>query len=187
MWCPNGSCATCRGSGAATSTPSSRTADGKLRVRRRRSSDRGLLGLLEPGGVLLASVMSLLGAWRLYMPRIVRRISEGVAGIDDTRTVWETGDTRHQPGWVHVCRLFRAHEVTAMIAAAGAAITEISASGWGVHCPPEALEPLTADPRLWEQFLDLRNAAARRRCPRRRQPYQLHSHAGGMAAESLTM
>jgi hypothetical protein len=77
------------------------------------------------------------------------------ATMQDMRTVWETGDTRHQPGQVHVCRLFRAHEVTEMISAGGGEILEISASGWGVHCGADVLEPVTGDSQLWKQFLDL--------------------------------
>ena len=115
----------------------------------------GLLSLVDHGGIVLGSVMSLLGSWRLFMPGIVREIAGGGATMQDMRTVWETGDTRHQPGQVHICRLFRAQEVTEMINAGGGEVLEMSASGWGVHCGADVLEPVTGDPQLWKQFLDL--------------------------------
>jgi hypothetical protein len=89
----------------------------------------GLLRLLEPGGILLASVMSLLGSFRIYTPGLLRLHGEGSISIDDIENVWRTGDTRHQPGQVHVCKLFRAHEAAAMFEAAGATVIEVLASG----------------------------------------------------------
>lgn len=115
----------------------------------------GLLALLEPGGVLLASVMSLLGSWRIFLPAIVRFVDSGQATFDDMHAVWRTGDTRHQPGQAHVCRCFRAHDVTAMIEAAAGTVIEMSASGWAVHNEPEHIAYLQADPGLWQRFLDM--------------------------------
>jgi hypothetical protein len=57
----------------------------------------GLLSLVDHGGIVLGSVMSLLGSWRLFMPGIVREIAGGGATMQDMRTVWETGDTRINP------------------------------------------------------------------------------------------
>lgn len=115
----------------------------------------GLLGLLQSGGRLLASVMSLLGSLRIYAPSLLRLYGEGAISMDDIENVWRTGDTRHQPGQVHVCRLFRAHEAAAMFEAAGATVTEMMASGWSVHHPAEVFTAVEADPQAWQRFMNI--------------------------------
>lgn len=122
----------------------------------------GLVGLLAPGGVFLASVMSLLGAWRLYVPQLLGQVTAGTVTYDDMDAVYRTGDTRRHPGQVHVCRCFRADEVVAMVRAAGADVVELSASGWAVFQSPDTVAPLLDDPERWDWFVDLeeRSAAA---------------------------
>jgi SAM-dependent methyltransferase len=120
----------------------------------------GLVGLLRPGGLLLASVMSLLGAWRAMLPGVVGILQQGTADFDAFERVWASGDTRHLPHQRHVCRCFRAHEVSAMLDGAGAEVLELSATGWAVHSAPEAVEWMRADPERWHRFVDLEERSA---------------------------
>jgi 2-polyprenyl-3-methyl-5-hydroxy-6-metoxy-1,4-benzoquinol methylase len=114
----------------------------------------GLLGLLPPGGVFLSSLMSLLGAWRMYAPHLVSQVAAGALTFDDIDVVLRTADTRHDPSVRHKCRCFRADEVAAMVHAGGGEVLELSASGWAAFQAPESVASLLDDPARREWFLD---------------------------------
>ncbi len=114
----------------------------------------GLVGLLAPGGVFLASVMSLLGSWRIYAPKLVDQVGAGAVTFDDVDAILRTGDTRFDPSVAHKCRCFRADEANAMVRAAGAEVLELSASGWAAFQAPEQVAGLLDDPDRWRWFLD---------------------------------
>jgi len=121
-----------------------------------------LLGLLEPGGMLLASVMSTLGSWRIFLPTVVPQLEAGVATMETIERVLRLGDTRHLPEQPHICRTFRADEVTAMVGDAGGTVVELMASAWCANNSVELLGPLVTDPALWQRFVDLEEEACAR-------------------------
>jgi 2-polyprenyl-3-methyl-5-hydroxy-6-metoxy-1,4-benzoquinol methylase len=122
----------------------------------------GLLGLLEPGGMLLASVMSTLGSWRIFLPTVVPQIVAGVATMDTVERVLRLGDTRQLPEQPHICRTFRADELSAMVEAAGGTMVELLASAWCANNSAEQLGPLATDPELWQRFVGLEEESCAR-------------------------
>lgn len=120
----------------------------------------GLLRILRPGGLLLASVMSLLGTTRIFMHGIMAELAAGKFTFDQMLQVWRTGDLRHLPAQEHVCRMFTAEELSSMLNDAGAVVLEISATGNNVHCQPDVLSPLLEDSEKWRAFLDFEERAS---------------------------
>jgi SAM-dependent methyltransferase len=116
-----------------------------------RAALEGLLRITAPGGVVVASVMSLLGAWRYFLRAVVDDTDR--AGEDANDLVLATGDLRHF-GTPHVCQLFRSRDVNELVTSCGATPLAMSASNWGSLGDPEALELLEADPGRWARFLD---------------------------------
>ncbi|MEV6109972.1 class I SAM-dependent methyltransferase [Streptomyces sp. NPDC051940] len=112
----------------------------------------GLLDVLRPDGVLLASVMSLYGTWRA-------EFTAGVAidfarGSQVTQAILESGDLRHLPNAQHVCRMFTWEQVQGLIRACGAEPLAASASNWASLGDRDALARLEADPERWSRFLE---------------------------------
>lgn len=122
----------------------------------------GLLGLLEPGAVLLASVMSTLGSWRIFLPTVVPQILAGTATMDTIERVLRLGDTRHLPEQPHICRTFRADEVVALVEDAGGIVVELLASAWCANNSADQLGPLVIDPVMWQRFVELEEEACAR-------------------------
>ena len=111
---------------------------------------RGLLRILRPGGVVVASVMSLLGSWRHFLPAVLDDIRR--AGDDAYEELMRTGDLRVlQSG--HICRLFRSSEIVAMAADCGGDLVAMSASNWSSLSDPQTLAAFESDPRRWASFL----------------------------------
>jgi cyclopropane fatty-acyl-phospholipid synthase-like methyltransferase len=111
----------------------------------------GLLRILKPGGVLIASVMSLLGSWRYFLGGVVeeeRLFSEEVNDL-----VFDTGDMRHI-GIGHTCQMFRSHEIVDLVEACGGEVLAMSASNWASLGDPDLLSELETDPHQWARFLD---------------------------------
>jgi SAM-dependent methyltransferase len=111
----------------------------------------GLLRILKPGGVLVASVMSLLGSWRYFLGGVIEEAR--LYGDDANDLVFDTGDMRHI-GVGHVCQMFRSHEIVDLVHASGGEVLEMSASNWSSLGDPELLTELEADPNQWARFLD---------------------------------
>lgn len=63
----------------------------------------GLFRVTRPGGPIIASVMSLLGSWRYFLPGVVADTER--VGDEANDAVLRTGDLRHF-GNAHVCRMF---------------------------------------------------------------------------------
>ncbi len=110
----------------------------------------GLVRITKPGGVVLASVMSMLGAWRHFLRGVVEEATKFGETANDA--VLRTGDLRHLPS-DHVCRMFRASEVAVMVSATGAELESISASNWASLGDSEALEILAWDAQRWSNFV----------------------------------
>jgi SAM-dependent methyltransferase len=118
---------------------------------------RGLLRIVRPGGLVVGSVMSMLGTWRNSLPGVL-----GVAeryGEEVNDKVLATGDMRHLVGFDHVCRMFRARQLRKLVDAAGGEIVALSASNWASLGDPSILEPIERDPERWKHFLDNEVAA----------------------------
>jgi SAM-dependent methyltransferase len=111
----------------------------------------GLLRITKPGGVVVASVMSLLGSWRYFLRGVVE--DTNVAGEAANDLVLTTGDLRHF-GTEHVCRMFRASDVSELVTTNGAELLAMSASNWASLGDADALSELESDPDRWGNFLE---------------------------------
>ena len=95
---------------------------------------RGLLRVVAPDGVVVASVLSLLGSWRHQPPGL---------------------DGRPEP----VDRRYRWSEVVALVDEAGGELVDGSASNWASAGDPGTLAHLAADRDRWRRFLEHEVAA----------------------------
>lgn len=111
-----------------------------------------LVRVVRPGGVVLASVMSLWGTWRARFAGVTALEEQHGTEVGDR--VLDTGDLRHVPGMEHVCRMFTWHEVTDLVADAGAAVVDGSASNWASLTDFDLLADLERKPESWSRFLD---------------------------------
>lgn len=118
---------------------------------------RGLLRITAPGGVVVGSVMSMLGTWRHQLPGVVQVAA--AFGEDANDRVLTTGDLRHLAGSAHVCQMFRASGFAELVSAAGGRMLAMSASNWASLGDPDVLADLEADPGRWSRFLDHEVAA----------------------------
>ncbi|MEU6716021.1 methyltransferase domain-containing protein [Nonomuraea sp. NPDC046802] len=114
---------------------------------------RGLLRITRPGGLVVGSVMSLLGAWRHFLPGVVK-MAEAI-GEDANDLILRTGDLRRKGDRDgHVCRMFRHRDLAALVRAAGGEIVAATASNWATLGDPDALAALESDPDRWARFLE---------------------------------
>jgi SAM-dependent methyltransferase len=114
-----------------------------------------LLRVVRPGGPVLASVMSTLGAYRHFLPGVAELME--VHGPDTTDRILSTGDLRETqpPGsGQHLCRMFRHRELVELVEAQGGRVLASSASNWASLADPVVLAELEADPQRWARFLD---------------------------------
>lgn len=118
---------------------------------------RGLLRIARSGGVVVASVMSMLGTWRAQLPGVAQVAA--AVGEDANDLVLTTGDLRHVPGAAHVCQMFRAHQIADLASAAGGHVVALSASNWASLGDRDVLESLETEPDRWSRFLDHEVAA----------------------------
>jgi SAM-dependent methyltransferase len=109
---------------------------------------RDLLRITRPDGVVLGSVMSLLGAWRHFLPAVLELTDE------DHDHILATGDLRRAQPDGHVAQLYRASDVRALIERAGATTLALSASNWASLDHPEATALVEESPSRWQRFLD---------------------------------
>lgn len=116
----------------------------------------GLFRIVRPGGLVIASVMSLLGAWRHFLEGTI--IESEKVGEDANDAVLDTGDLRHFGG-PHICQMFRASDIPSLIERCGGTLLAMSASNWASLDKPEALAPLESNPDRWRRFLDHEVAA----------------------------
>jgi SAM-dependent methyltransferase len=117
-----------------------------------RTAMQELLRVVRPGGLVLASVMSLWGTWRAGLGSVLSMEAE--YGNDVGDMVLATGDLRHVPGLEHVCRMFTWQEVEALVDGADAHLLDGSASNWASLHHSDALTALEHDEKLWERFLN---------------------------------
>ena len=116
----------------------------------------GLFRIVRPGGVVVASVMSLLGTWRHLLEDVIS-VAE-TFGDDANDAILRTGDLRHIGGG-HVCQMFRASDITKLVQRCGGEMLAMSASNWASLDKPEVLTTLESDPDRWRRFLEHEVAA----------------------------
>jgi SAM-dependent methyltransferase len=110
----------------------------------------GLLRITKPGGYVVASVMSWLGSWRYFLRGALEDMK--VVGEDANDLMLTTGDLRHSQT-SHVCQMFRARDISALVATSGGEMAAMSSSNWASLSDADVLEELEADPDRWERFL----------------------------------
>jgi SAM-dependent methyltransferase len=125
---------------------------------------RGLLRLVGPDGIVVASVMSLLGTWRHTLPHEVALAETGGATVGGTVSgapdaAEQTGDPCHVRPDGHACRMFRWHDVVALVERAGGSLVDGSASNWASLGDRDTLARLEADRGRWRRFLEHEIAA----------------------------
>lgn len=108
----------------------------------------GLLRVTTASGHVVASVMSLAGAYRAFLPAVLELPD------DENDHILATGDLRRSQPDGHVCRMFRAREVRDLVAAAGGAVTAMSASHWTALEHGDVLTPLEQEPQRWAAYLE---------------------------------
>lgn len=116
----------------------------------------GLFRVVRPEGVVVASVMSLLGTWRHLLEDVIT-VAE-TFGDDANDAILRTGDLRHIGG-AHVCQMFRASDVMNFVQRCGGEVLAMSASNWASLDKPEALTSLESNPDRWRRFLEHEVAA----------------------------
>ena len=106
---------------------------------------RGLLRVIGPEGIVVASVMSWLGTWRHFLPAI-RALGE-VVGEDANDRTLRTGDLRHVANDTsdHICQMFRSSDLDALLERSGGRMVDGSASNWASLGDRELLARLEAD------------------------------------------
>lgn len=109
---------------------------------------RGLLRITAADGVVLGSVMSLLGAWRHFLPAVLELSDE------DNDHILATGDLRRAQPDGHVCQMYRSADLRRLIERCGATTLALSASNWASLDHPESTAQLEDSPRRWQRFLE---------------------------------
>jgi 2-polyprenyl-3-methyl-5-hydroxy-6-metoxy-1,4-benzoquinol methylase len=123
---------------------------------------RQLVRAVVPGGVVVASVMSMAGAARYFFAQVVEELE--VYGIDAWQHIMTTGDLREIGRDVpnsHTCQLFRWREIEDMISATPCMLVAASASNCMSLGDDDALGRLETDPDRWAWFLDWETAMCR--------------------------
>jgi SAM-dependent methyltransferase len=100
---------------------------------------RDMLRLVGPDGIVVASVLSLLGSWRHHLPGL--------------------GAPADNPADGTACRKYRWSEVVELVHAAGGVLVDGSASNWASVGEPDSLAHVAADRDRWRRFLEHEVAA----------------------------
>ena len=118
-----------------------------------------LLRVTKPGGHVLLSVMSLMGATRKFLPGVMRWARE--RSLEDVEQVIATGDQSGEFGAGHVCHMYRWAEFEALLRRHSCTIVAASAANFLSVNHDDALSEIEADPVLWEKFLGWERDACR--------------------------
>lgn len=120
---------------------------------------RGLFRVTRPGGMVLASVMSLLGSFRHLLAGVVA--AEEEFGTEANDAVLATGDLRLLGRDGHTCQMYRSREVACLVERARGQLVEIAASNWASLGDQDAVARIAADPDRWVRFLNHEERACR--------------------------
>ena len=116
----------------------------------------GLFRITKHGGVVLASVMSLLGSWRYFLRGVIEDTQR--AGEAANELVLRTGDLRHFGGQ-HICQMFRSSDVEVLVRRCGGSVVAMSASNWASLADKDVVSQLEEDDDRWARFLNHEVAA----------------------------
>ncbi len=109
------------------------------------------LRVLRPGGTAVASVMSLAGSARHFLPNFPAAIAR--AGLPIFDEFLRHGDQRAMPP-AHPCQMFTSDQVRALVEECGGELVGISSSNWLSLAPELVVGQLYEDPKVWPAFLD---------------------------------
>lgn len=115
------------------------------------NSLREMLRVTRHGGVVIASVMALVGTLRFFLRAVPQYAAEG--RFDVLEQVVATGDNRYD-GSAHPCRMFRWREVHDIVSRLPCLLVGASASNFLSCGDHEVVEGIAADPLLWTVLLD---------------------------------
>jgi hypothetical protein len=107
--------------------------------------------VLRPGGTLLVSVMSLVGATRRFLPGVLEVAREHGPGVVDQ--VVQTGDLVDDVFGTHHCHMYRWSELEALLLAHELEMMEAGASNFLTVGNEGALGDLPQDASRWEALL----------------------------------
>jgi SAM-dependent methyltransferase len=110
-----------------------------------------LLRVTRPGGHVLLSVMSLLGAVRAFVSGVRSEVES--FGLEEFEAILNTGDQRGPIAHGHPCHMYRWDELRALLGRHPCEIVDASAANFLSVENGEALSGIEADPALWERFL----------------------------------
>lgn len=85
-----------------------------------------LVRVTRPGGTVIVSVMSTLGAFRVYLPDVIEELR--LYGVEHVERVFATGELTAERNRGHQLRMFRWSELRDLIMATGSTILEASGS-----------------------------------------------------------
>jgi SAM-dependent methyltransferase len=112
-----------------------------------------LVRVVRPGGVVLASVMTLAGNARYFLASFRPVIDE--LGLERFDHFLLAGDQRLiEAAGAHACQLMRWTDIQGIVQASGAEIVTASASNWLSLAAPDIVEAFADSPDLWARFLD---------------------------------
>lgn len=129
-----------------------------------------MLRVVRPGGVVVVSVMDLIGTLRTFVAAISLYAGEG--RLEVLRQVMATGDNRHDES-AHPCRMFRWREIEAMIERLPCRLRGASASNFLSSGDREVLATIQQDAEQWALLLDWEEEYCGEPGPRRRHPSPL--------------
>jgi ubiquinone/menaquinone biosynthesis C-methylase UbiE len=110
------------------------------------------LRVTKPGGVVLASVMTIVGSIRYLLPSVLEELER--FGVEAMARIVRTGDLRPTQPVGHVCRMFRWREVKQMIDRAPCRLLAASASNASSLGRDDVVERFASNPEWWDAFLD---------------------------------
>ena len=108
----------------------------------------GCLRVTRPAGLVLASVMSLVGSLRYHLAGVAEEMA--LFGSEVFDTMVRTGEQRHIP---HQCRMFRWSEIAEMLNRLPCQLEIASASNAISSGDPEALDSFERDTERWQRLL----------------------------------
>ncbi len=110
-----------------------------------------MLRVLQPGGILLLSVMSLLGTTRHFLHSVVEAAFH--YGLDKVAAITLSGDLIGEIAKKHHCHMYRWSELEQLLLEHGCGIVAASASGFLSLADEETLRVAHSRLDLWESLL----------------------------------
>jgi SAM-dependent methyltransferase len=115
------------------------------------SSLAEMLRIVRPGGVVVASVMELIGTLRFFLFAIPLYAGQG--RLEVLKQVMATGDNRLDDS-AHPCRLFRWREIHEIIGRLPCSLRGASSSNFLSSGDQQVLASIEQNPEHWELLLD---------------------------------